>query len=127
MTNEADVGSGVRTAGQQEVDRATQTVNVPLPQVGAPQDGSQLRQGLQEQVYMQDQLPGRMMRSGDHLARIVAVKQPDDTFEAQVYVRLAREPEVAETYIPVGLYGTEAAALEAAEERANRAFKEHEF
>ena len=72
-------------------------------------------------------MPGRMLQSGDHIARIVAVRQPDDTFEAQVYVRLAREPEIAETYIPAGIYAAEDEAWAAAEERANRAFKEHEF
>lgn len=133
MTNEADIGSGKRTPGQQDIDRAVEDVNVPLPQVGAPRDGSHLTQGLEEQAYYQregfhqDKLPGRILQHGDHIARIVAVKQPDDTFEAQVYVRLAREPEVAETYIPVGHYGSEAAAMEAAEERAQRAFDEHEF
>ncbi|KRB92920.1 hypothetical protein ASE07_14445 [Noviherbaspirillum sp. Root189] len=71
--------------------------------------------------------PGRMLQSGTHLARILAVKQPDDTYEAQVYVRLTREPEVAETYIPAGIFGTEAEAWKAAEERANRAFTENEF
>jgi hypothetical protein len=42
-------------------------------------------------------------------------------------VRLAREPEVAETYIPAGTFPTEAEAWTAAEERARRAFDEHEF
>jgi len=70
---------------------------------------------------------GRILQDGDHMARICVVKQPDETYEAQVYVRLTREPEVAETYIPAGIYGTEAEAWEAAERRANRAFKEREF
>jgi hypothetical protein len=52
---------------------------------------------------------------------------PDHMFEAQVYVRLSREPEVAETYIPAGTFGTEAEAWAAAEERAKRAFAEREF
>ncbi|MDB5772018.1 MAG: hypothetical protein JWM42_2392, partial [Burkholderia sp.] len=54
-------------------------------------------------------------------------EMPDHTYEAQVYVRLSREPEVAETYIPAGTFPTEAEAWIAAEQRANRAFKEHEF
>ncbi|RJF99950.1 hypothetical protein D3871_04780 [Noviherbaspirillum saxi] len=70
---------------------------------------------------------GRILQSGAHLARILAVKQPDDTFEAQVYVRLTREPEVAETYIPAGVFATEDEAWQAAEARANRAFTENEF
>ncbi|OWW22729.1 hypothetical protein AYR66_06535 [Noviherbaspirillum denitrificans] len=71
--------------------------------------------------------PGKILQSGTHLARIVAVALPDGTFEAQVYVRLTREPEVAETYIPAGTFPTEREAWEAAEERARRAFSEHEF
>jgi hypothetical protein len=70
---------------------------------------------------------GRMLQSGTHLARILAVRQPDGIFEAQVYVRLAREPQRAETYIPAGNFATEAEAWEAAEQRAKRAFDEHEF
>jgi hypothetical protein len=72
-------------------------------------------------------MPGRILQSGTHIARIVAVKQPDQTFEAQVYVRLTREPEIAETYIPAGIHGTEEDAWRAAEQRARRAFEEHEF
>lgn len=72
-------------------------------------------------------MEGRVLQSGTHIARIVATPLPDDTFEAQVFVRLAREPEIAETYIPVGIYPTEAEAWSAAEERANRAFNENEF
>ncbi|RZI41639.1 hypothetical protein EGT07_18085 [Herbaspirillum sp. HC18] len=68
-----------------------------------------------------------MLQSGTHLARIVAAAQPDGTFEARVYVRLTREPELAETYIPAGTYPSEAEAWTAAEERAKRAFEEHEF
>ena len=70
---------------------------------------------------------GRILQSGTHLARILAQRQPDETYEAQVYVRLTREPEVAETYIPVGIFPTEDEAWAAAEERAKRAFREHEF
>ncbi len=70
---------------------------------------------------------GRVVQSGTHIARIVALLEPDGTFEAQVYVRLSREPEIAETYIPVGIYSTEADALQAAEARARRAIDNHEF
>ena len=51
----------------------------------------------------------------------------DDVYEAQVFVRLTREPEVAETYIPAGNFATEAEAWSAAEERAKRAFRDDEF
>lgn len=70
---------------------------------------------------------GRVLQSGTHIARIAALPQPDGTFEAQVFVRLSREPELAETYIPVGIYANEAEALEAAEGRARRAIDNHEF
>jgi len=103
LLDEADVGSGEKTAGQREVER------------------DEMRLGDDQPA------PGRVLQSGTHLARILAVKQPDDTYEAQVYVRLTREPEVAETYIPAGIFGTEADAWKAAEERANRAFTENEF
>lgn len=69
----------------------------------------------------------QVLQSGTHIARFDAVKKDDDVFEAQVFVRLTREPEVAETYIPVGLYGSMAEALENARQRAERALKEHEF
>jgi hypothetical protein len=72
-------------------------------------------------------MPGRILQSGSHVARIIAVRLPDETHEAQVYVRLAHEPHVAETYIPAGIYETEAEAWYAAEQRAQRAFEEHEF
>lgn len=72
-------------------------------------------------------MDGRIIQSGTHLARITAHKQPDETYEAQVYVRLAREPEVAETYIPAGIFPTEEEAWQAAEQRANRALQENEF
>jgi hypothetical protein len=72
-------------------------------------------------------MTGRILQSGTHIARIDTVKQPDGTFEAQVYVRLTREPEIAETYIPAGIFGTEAEAWAGAKERAQRALEEHEF
>lgn len=105
LMDEADIGSGDKSPGQRDVERDEQSLGASNGEV--PQ--------------------GRIMQSGTHLARIVALPQPDGTFEAQVYVRLAREPEVAETYIPAGTFPTEAEAWAAAEERAKRAFDEHEF
>ena len=74
-----------------------------------------------------EQPTGRILQSGTHIARIVALEEPDGTFEAQVFVRLAREPEIAETYIPVGIFPTADQAWEAAEARATRAIENHEF
>ncbi len=74
-----------------------------------------------------EQPTGRILQSGTHIARIVAMPEPDGTFEAQVFVRLSREPEIAETYIPVGIFPNEEAAMTAAEERATRAIDNHEF
>lgn len=68
-----------------------------------------------------------ILQSGTHIARMAVVRQPDATFEAQVYVRLAREPEHAETFIPAGIFGIESDAWAAAKERARRALAEHEF
>ena len=105
LMDEADIGSGDKSPGQRDVERDEQSL-------GGENDG----------------VPqGRMLQSGTHLARIVALPQPDGTFEAQVYVRLTREPEVAETYIPAGTFPSEAEAWTAAEERARRAFDEGEF
>lgn len=129
--NEPDIGSGEKSAGQQDVERDVQSVNG--TRRGPPLDGSHLHQVVEEQQYsnqrpsVQEQLPGKLLRSGTHLARILAVRQDDGTYEAQVYVRLTREPEIAETYIPAGTFPNEADAWAAAEDRANRAFKEHEF
>ncbi len=74
-----------------------------------------------------EQSAGRVLQSGTHIARIVALEEPDGTFEAQVFVRLAREPEIAETYIPAGIFPTVEQAVEAAEARATRAIENHEF
>lgn len=68
-----------------------------------------------------------VLQSGTHIARIATVLEPDGTYAAQVYVRLEREPEVAETFIPVGVYGTEEEAFAAARERAAEALREHQF
>ena len=106
LMDEPDIGSGDKSPGQVDVERDEQSLG------GGPGGDGQ---------------EGRVLQSGTHLARIVARPQPDGTFEAQVYVRLTREPEVAETYIPAGTFPTEAEAWAAAEERAQRAFNEHEF
>lgn len=105
LTDEADIGSGDKSPGQVDVERDEQSLGGAN---GNPQQG-------------------RMLKSGTHLARILALPMDDGTFEAQVFVRLTREPEVAETYIPVGTFPTEADAWAAAEDRARRAFEENEF
>jgi hypothetical protein len=136
--DEPDIGSGEKTPAQQDIEREAQSVNVPLPHAGHAQNGGQFPQVIEEQRYADQRPtpeeqrpthrpPGRILQSGDHIARITTAELPDHTYEAQVYVRLTREPEVAETYIPAGTFVTEAEAWTAAEERANRAFKEHEF
>ncbi|WP_050465792.1 hypothetical protein [Herbaspirillum autotrophicum] len=68
-----------------------------------------------------------VLQSGTHIARYDAVEKSDGVFEAQVFVRLTREPEIAETFIPAGLFGSQAEALEGARERAARSLKEQEF
>lgn len=110
-----------------------------------PQDGRQLLEVVEEQQFsdipslrdgrnyereaqlVEDGKGGRLLKLGTHLARFTATPQPNGSYEAQVYVRLAREPETAETYIPAGSFGTEGEAWIAAEERARRALVEHEF
>lgn len=72
-------------------------------------------------------MTGRTLQSGTHIARTDTKLMPDGTYEAQVFVRLSREPESAETFIPVGLHPDETSALQAAEERARRALEENEF
>jgi hypothetical protein len=127
--NEPDIGSGEHSPGQQDVDHDVRSVNGTVP--GTTQDGRQyMHQQVEEQAYANqrpDAPPGRVLQSGTHLARILAARQDDGTYEAQVYVRLTREPEVAETYIPSGTFLTEEEAWKAAEERARRALEQHEF
>lgn len=72
-------------------------------------------------------MEAQVLQSGTHVARIAAQRQEDERFEAQVFVRLTREPLAAETYIPVGVFETEQEALEAADQRARRALDENEF
>ncbi len=134
--DEPDIGSGEKTPAQEDVEREQKSIN--------PKADTQSSHGAQEiqntngkqssQPTDNSERPasesgtvGRILQSGTHLARILALAQPDGTYEAQVYVRLTREPEVAETYIPAGTFTTEEEAWAAAEERAKRAFKEREF
>lgn len=129
--NEPDIGSGEKNAGQADVEKDVRSVDGTL--AGDPLDGRQYQQVVDEQQHANSRPgpegapPGKILQEGDHLARIHAQPMADDTFEAQVYVRLAREPEIAETYIPVGTYQTEEEAWKAAEERAIRALREKEF
>jgi hypothetical protein len=125
--DEADIGSGEKTPGQHEVEQDVRSVHG--TERGEPLDGSHHHQVAEEQRHAQQEqgATGRVLQSGTHLARVSVARQADDTFEAQVYVRLTREPEVAETYIPAGSFATEAEAWDAAEDRARRALNEHEF
>jgi len=116
--DEPDIGSGERNPGQEDIERDLSNVKPTVP----------------KDTLARKELPGidlgadgRLLQEGTHLARILAVKQPDETYEAQVFVRLTREPEVAETYIPAGNFATESEAWSAAEERAKRAFRDDEF
>lgn len=68
-----------------------------------------------------------ILKSGTHIARITTVLEPDGTYAAQVYVRLEREPELAETYIPAGIHRSEEEAFDAAKERAEEALRERQF
>lgn len=133
--DEADIGSGEKSPGQHEVEQDVHAVHG--TRVGQPVDGSHQHDVVDEQGYLtrepdgndpvRSDEPGQTLQSGSHLARIVAHRLPDDSYEAQVYVRLTREPKIAETYIPAGIYATQAEAWSAAKERAQRAFKEREF
>ncbi len=116
--NEPDIGSGEKSSGQKEIERDELSLSA-----------ADSRSGLQQKTEEKKGTGSgsRVLRSGTHLARITAVEQEDDTWEAQVHVRLTREPEIAETYIPAGIFPTEEEAWAAAEERARRAFSEHEF
>lgn len=116
LLDEADIGSGEKPPGQQDVEKDERAV--------PPLHGHDGSSGSTGDGGASD---GRVLQDGTHLARILAAPQSDGTFEAQVYVRLTREPEVAETYIPVGTYPTADEAWRAAEERAQRAFREQEF
>lgn len=108
--DEADIGSGEKSAGHDDVQRDVESVRA-----------------QPEPAHMDTNRTERILRSGTHLARITVRQLADQSYEAQVYVRLAREPDIAETYIPAGIFVTEAQAWAAAQERAMRALKEHEF
>jgi hypothetical protein len=129
--DEPDIGSGEKNAGQLDVEKDVRSVDGTL--AGEPLDGRQYQNVVEEQFHAnmrpapEGSVAGRILQEGDHIARILAQPLGDDTFEAQVYVRLAREPEIAETYIPAGTFVSEDEAWKAAEERATRAFREHEF
>lgn len=145
--DEADIGSGEKTPGQHETEKEVASVKV--PQIGNPQDGRQLQEVVEEQQYadrpsalngrnqenadqqgpltQQPNLASHFLQSGTHIARVAVAYRDDKTYEAQVFVRLTREPQIAETYIPVGIFGSEAEALAAAEDRARRALKNNEF
>ena len=150
--DEADIGSGEKNIGQREIEQEVQSVRVPQPDT--PGDGRQLHDVVEEQKYADEHstLSGhnltdvehekrvatdtsqredgggrRVLQRGTHIARLDVAGLPDGSFEAQVYVRLTREPETAETYIPAGAYPTEEEAWKAAEERGRRALDEREF
>ncbi len=152
FANEADIGSGEQNAEQREIEREVASIQV--PERGSGCDGRHVMDVIEEQEYAdqhatlsghnlqdvererkvvsaserrQEQDAERVLQHGTHIARITTAQLPDGTYEAQVYVRLAREPEVAETYIPAGAHPSEAEAWAAAEERAKRALNNHEF
>jgi hypothetical protein len=134
--DEPDIGSGEKNPAQEDVEREQNSIHPKADtqssngaQETQNMNGKQAEQptGNSERTARESGTEGRLLKSGTHLARILALAQPDGTYEAQVYVRLTREPEVAETYIPAGTFTTEEEAWAAAEERASRAFKEHEF
>lgn len=142
LTNEADIGSGEKNAGQREIERDMNSIPAEKSQ---PQDGRQLQEVVEEQEFSESPLlldgrnyrnearlteeadGSRVLRLGTHLARFAAMRLPNDSYEAQVFVRLEREPQTAETYIPAGTFVTEGEAWVAAEERARRALNEREF
>lgn len=120
LMDETDIGSGEKTPGQKDVEKDVNSVgNMP----SSPSSGNRQAQQQSEQNHS----TGKILQSGTHLARILAQPLPDGSYEAQVFVRLTREPEIAETYIPAGNFSTAAEAWKAAEQRAQRALREHEF
>ena len=112
--NEPDIGSGAKSAAEREIERDQAMLG---EQRRAEKDASGASEAAGADV----------LSSGDHLARIATNRLEDGSYEAQVFVRLAREPEQAETYIPAGNFQTEQQALAAARERAERALREGEF
>lgn len=105
--NEPDIGSGEKNAAQRELERE--------------------QAGVTNEEMDHAETDAQTLQRGDHLARIALRKLDDGLIEAQVFVRLLHEPEVAETYIPAGTFGNEEDARNAAMERAQRALSEREF
>jgi hypothetical protein len=142
LMDEADIGSGEKNAGQRDVERDVKSVP---EQKSQPQDGRQLQEVVEEQQFsdmpslrdgrnyrneaqLTEEADGsRVLRLGTHVARFASMRLANGSYEAQVYVRLTREPPSAETYIPAGTFTSESEAWVAAEERARRALDEREF
>lgn len=112
--NEPDIGSGGKSAAQLEIEREQEELGRRRAAGKAGTSGA-------------NEGDSDTLQSGDHLARVTTRLLDDGSYEGQVYVRLTREPEVAETYIPAGTFPTEGQARAAAEERARRALREQEF
>jgi hypothetical protein len=123
--DEPDIGSGEKSPAQSDLEREQDTLG---QDAGRNRDGAQAARTGHEQPFNTPPADDpHTLRSGDHLARFITRRLDDGTYEAQVYVRLTREPELAETYIPAGSFSTEEEARSAAEERARRALEEREF
>lgn len=105
--NEPDIGSGEKSEAQREIERDQAALGAERRATHAGEDET--------------------LASGDHLARIAVRALEDGSYEAQVFIRLTREPEQAETYIPAGNFPSEQEARAAARERAERALREQEF
>jgi hypothetical protein len=101
----------------EEVDRMAELERPP---------GEQLDQEVMP-AESQPDAPRKILQNETHIARATIAKMSNGFYEAQVYVRLTREPEIAETYIPAGIFASESEAFAAAEERAKRALEAHEF
>lgn len=118
--DEADIGSGEKSAAQRELESEQQAL-------GAQRRDQHAADGDAGEAAQLDDERQHTLQDGDHLARVATRQLDDGSWEAQVYVRLTREPQRAETYIPVGTFPTEEAARAAAKERAQRALREQEF
>ena len=123
--NEPDIGSGEKTPGQRDVEADVHSVHGTLnPE---PLDGRHYAHEIVEEQRYADQPPSaaeqhqrqtafsepasRILQSGTHLARATVARMQNGSYEAQVYVRLTREPDIAETYIPAGTFPTEDEAM----------------
>ncbi len=135
-----DTGNVEHELEQQQIQHDVDAIKA--AQAGGAQDGSRLQEVVDEQQYLKQphskmspqnqqasnsDVAGSVLQSGDHCARISARLLPDGTYEAQVFLRLTREPALAETYVPAGIFPTEAQARQGAEQRARRALEQHEF